>query len=338
MTKPATKAEQVAAGELLTISPERPSALKEGKAGGLTLHDALERWYTSLQASESVKSLRTIDAYRYATDKLVSSVGSQTPLEAVQPESLETLLASLKTAGASAATRQAVYRPIRTFLKWCVKRGHLSVSPAEEVDAPKVPAQPIEFVTDAEWSAILATTESKSRWAFRARRDRAVLLMLATTGARLSEVAGLQVGEVDLEARSLLVHGKGGKDRVLPLLPEAHEAVSTYLRLERPRSPYSSTSDALWLASRGVLTPNGLAQMVAERGEAAGITKRRVHPHELRHRAIAGWLRAGMPDTLVMALSGHSTHAMLARYGAATRQEDAMAYLRSLAASAASAP
>jgi len=176
---------------------------------------------------------------------------------------------------------------------------------------------------------MLKTTEHRTRWAFRPRRDRAILLMLATTGARLSEVADLKVSDVSSRLDTFTVMGKGGKERVLPLLPEAADALRAYLTLERPRSPYSA-STALWLAYRGDMSSNGLAQMVAARGYEAGV-KRRVHPHELRHRAIASWLRAGMPDALVMSLSGHSTHSMLQRYGAHTRSEDAMAYLRALA-------
>jgi integrase len=70
---------------------------------------------------------------------------------------------------------------------------------------------------------------------------------------------------------------------------------------------------------------------VAERGKEAGLT-RRVHPHELRHRFVAKALAGGMPGPLVMALSGHSTPSMLNRYGAHTRSEDAMAFLRGMAA------
>jgi integrase len=155
--------------------------------------------------------------------------------------------------------------------------------------------------------------------------------MLATTGARLSEVADLKVGDVSLNEQRFVVRGKGGKDRVLPLLPEAAEALRAYLTLEWPRNAYSASTEALWLAPRGVLTSNGIAQMLAERGRLAGV-QRRVHPHELRHRAVATWLRAGMPDSLVMALTGHSTPTLVQRvYGTHNRPEAAMAFLRGIA-------
>jgi site-specific recombinase XerD len=146
-------------------------------------------------------------------------------------------MAALKAAGQSPGGRAVVYRPIRTFFRWCVARELLQVSPAEKVAPPIVKAQPLVFVTDDEFDRILKTTVTRSRWAFRARCDRAILLMLTTTGARLSEVAEVRVHDLELDSGTFTVHGRGGKDRALPMLPDAREALTTYLRLERPRNP-----------------------------------------------------------------------------------------------------
>lgn len=304
----------------------------------LTLGDALDQWDTYLRGSDRIGSPRTIDSYRYGTGKLAARLGDVFPLAEVIPQHIEALMADLKASGMAPGGRMGVYRPIRTFFRWCVKRELLTVSPAEKVEAPKVRVQPVEFVTDDEWKAILATCQTRSRWAFRPRRDLAILQVLGTTGARVSEVAGLTLGDVELSgaAGQFIVHGKGGKDRLLPLLPEAATALNAYLTFERLRSPFSGASDRIWLTSRGPLTANGIAQMVAERGKAAGIA-RRVHPHELRHRFVAGALRDGMPGPLVMALSGHSTPSMLNRYGAFNRSQDAMDMLRELHARRATA-
>jgi site-specific recombinase XerD len=296
-----------------------------------SLGSSLDQWVTYLQSSDRIGSPRTIDAYLYALNKLVARVGADYRLGDVTSSDIEGLMGDLKGAGMSAAGRSAVYRPIRTFFRWAVKRHLLDTSPAERVEGPVVKVQPVEFVTDTEWKAVLGTCVTRSRFGFRPRRDLAILLMLATTGARLSEVAGLTLGDVDMDAGTILVHGKGGKDRLLPLLPDAKGALTEYLTRERPRSPYSGVSDRLWLTSRGPLTANGIAQLLAERGKAAGLT-RRLHAHELRHRFVAGALRDGMPGPLVMALSGHSTPSMLQRYGQWGRVQDAHDMLRELAA------
>lgn len=301
-------------------------------AASLTLHDALDRWYTYLRGSDRIGSPRTLVAYQYATDKLVNRLTATTPLTEVTASGIESMLADLREAGLSAAGRMAVYRPCSTFFRWCVKRGYLSVSPMGDIEPPKVKVKDIEHVNEAEWTAILRTCGSRSRYNFRGRRDLAILTILGSTGARVSEVANLKVGDIDFASGTILVHGKGGKDRLLPILPDTESALTTYMRHERPRSPYASTS-FLWVGPKGAVTASGIAQMCAERGKAAGV-QRRVHPHEFRHRFIARAMAKGMPGPLVMALSGHSTPAMLNRYGSFNRQQDAMDMLREMAARA----
>jgi len=112
---------------------------------GITLGAALSRWHTHLQASDRIGSQRTIDAYLYGVRFLADSVGSHRPLADVTTEDIEALLGSLKRAGKSAGGRAVVFRPIRTFFRWCVARDLLDRSPAERVGAPKAPATPVEF-------------------------------------------------------------------------------------------------------------------------------------------------------------------------------------------------
>ena len=325
LARPLTKAAQAAT----TRQPEPGEQSSSSTSNSTTLGEALARWSDHLQTSERIRSQRTIDAYLYGVGFLVRAVGTDSPLSSVQPESIERLLADLKRSGKSAGGRALVFRPIRTFFRWAVDRDLLSSSPANRVAAPKAPAIPIQTIAEDEFGAILKTTEHRTRWAFRARRDRAVLLLLWTTGARLSEIAGLRCDDIDTTAGTFIVHGKGSKDRVLPLLPSTAHALDEYLRLERPRSAYSA-SPALWLAPRGALTSNGIAQLVAERGRMAGI-ERRLHPHMFRHSFVKRALALGMSDSLVMSLSGHTTPSMLQRYGADRRSEDAMAMWRRLA-------
>lgn len=310
------------------LSPPAPLATSQSPAAiGLSLGAALDRWYVYLDGSDRIGSKRTITSYKYATGKLVAHVGDNYSLERIGSDDIESLLTDLKRGGMSPAGRMAVFRPIRTFFGWTVRKGMLEASPVEGVEPPKVKVEPVKFVDEAQWAAILATCQSRSRHDFRAVRDRAVLLMLATTGARLSEIAGLERADVNLAADTVLIrHGKGDKERLLPLLPDAKEALLQYLTRGRPRSPWASTPP-LWLSTKGAMTPSGIAQMLHERARTAAVP-RRVHPHELRHRFIARAMAKGMPGPLLMALSGHTTPAMLSRYGAYTRTEDAMRMLR----------
>lgn len=300
-----------------------------------SLGDALAAWETYLRGSDRIGSPRTITAYQYGVGKLVAHVGADLPLKNVGQGAIESMLADLKQGGMSPAGRMAVYRPLRTFFGWAVKRGMLAASPMDGIEPPKVKVPDIAYVDDNEWAAILATCVSRNRHDFRAVRDAAILHILGSTGARVSEVANLTTRDIDLREDTILVHGKGAKDRLLPLLPDAKTALLAYLTRGRPRSALAHTSNSLWLGPKGPMTASGIAQMCAERGKAAGVA-RRVHPHEFRHRFIASTMRKGMPGPLLMSLTGHSTPAMSNRYGSFNRQQDAMAMLREFAAEKAS--
>jgi site-specific recombinase XerD len=318
LSRPATKREQASRS-----SRTRPMQA----ATALTLHGALTRWYSELAAEG--KSPKTLNIYRYATDQLVARLGPDVLLEAVCPEDITALIAATRARGVSPSTVSATFRPLRTFGLWCEAASLLDRSPVT-MKPPKVPVGVVPDIKPDQWAAILATTDTRSRWAFRARRDRAILLMLWTTGARLSEVAGLRLTDLDLPSGSFVVHGKGGKDRQLPLLQEAEASLQTYLTLERPRSANSGASDALWLSQgdTGELSANGIAQMVRTRGELAGVTG--LHPHRFRHAFVSRCFANGLSDSTIMALTGHSTHSMLSRYGQANRSQSAMDALRAI--------
>jgi site-specific recombinase XerD len=290
-------------------------------------------WERSLRAAD--KSPRTIAAYRYAVDKLIAHVGSR-PIEAITRADHEALMSALQDQGLSAASRVAVYRPLRTFWRWALAHPDVPVArdPMAGMELPRVPEKIVEFVSDDELRRILATCRPKSRHAFRAHRDEAILRVLAGSGARLAEVANLRLEDVDLFGQALRVVGKGRRERWVPLNDGALTALKRYMERERPRSPFATTTDRLWLSSAGPMTPSGIAQMLAERGKAAGIA-RRVHPHELRHRFVATTLGAGLSEGDVMALTGHRTRSMLDRYGAFTRSARAQEAYRKAAASGA---
>jgi len=148
MARPLTQAAQSSVTAQATHSLRSEETSIPNGMNGITLGAELSRWHTHLQASDRIGSQRTIDAYLYGVRFLADSVGSHRPLADVTTEDIEALLGSLKRADKSAGGRAVVFRPIRTFFRWCVARDLLDRSPAERVAAPKAPATPVEFVTD----------------------------------------------------------------------------------------------------------------------------------------------------------------------------------------------
>jgi integrase/recombinase XerC len=145
----------------------------------------------------------------------------------------------------------------------------------------------------------------------RQARARAILELLYATGIRCSELVGLDVAELDLDARLVRVVGKGRKQRIVPFGRSAHQALRTYLAL---RKPAHTNSDALFLNARGGrLTDRSVRQILARRlRETAAV--RRISPHALRHSFATHLLERGADLRSIQELLGHTSLSTTQRY------------------------
>ncbi|RVW08657.1 site-specific tyrosine recombinase XerD [Prescottella agglutinans] len=140
----------------------------------------------------------------------------------------------------------------------------------------------------------------------RTLRDRALLELLYSTGARISEAVGLDVDDLDTESRSVLLRGKGGKERVVPVGRPAIAAIDNYLVRGRPGLVARGTP-ALFLNARGGrLSRQSAWQVLHDAAEKAGIAVA-VSPHTLRHSFATHLLDGGADVRVVQELLGHSS-------------------------------
>jgi integrase len=187
-----------------------------------------------------------------------------------------------------------------------------------EMRPPSVPVQPVPIIPADNMSALLVACEGKR---FEDRRDRAIVLMLATTGVRAGEIMGLAVDDVDVRRGAFTVTGKGRRRRHIELLPRTAEALDRYLRVRRTHSSHGLS--ALWLGAKGRLSTSGLAQMLERRCRTAGIAP--INPHRFRHTFAHKAKALDMSDGDLMAIAGWQSPQMLHRYGASAAAERARA-------------
>jgi integrase/recombinase XerD len=195
---------------------------------------------------------------------------------------------------------------VRGFHKFAVRDGLSAADPAAGVRPPAPAKRLPKALPLADVEAILSAAGSAGTAL--AMRDRALLEVLYGTGARISEAVGLDVDDLDTVDRTVLLRGKGGKERIVPVGSYAVEAVSAYLSRARPGLVAAGKgTPALFLNARGGrLSRQSAWTVLVKAAERAGVTTD-VSPHTLRHSFATHLLDGGADVRVVQELLGHAS-------------------------------
>ena len=203
---------------------------------------------------------------------------------------------------------------LKTFYKYLSREYGIS-DPTTELTANRLPRKLPKALTISEIEILLSSTERVGD--LTALRDRAILEVLYGTGARVSEVVGLNLADLGKsmltgdEITTLKLRGKGSKERIVPLGSFAKEAIENYLVRLRPsyveKSKSSKEATALFLNSRGTrLSRTSAWQIVTDAAAATGLSGK-VSPHVFRHSYATHLLDGGADIRVVQELLGHSS-------------------------------
>ncbi|MGA7419849.1 MAG: tyrosine-type recombinase/integrase [Acidimicrobiales bacterium] len=247
------------------------------------------------------RSPKTIKGYREAAElfrEFLVRVGMPTEVDRITREHVEAFIAD-QLERWKPTTAQVRYGGPRQFFKWAVEDGEIKISPMANMGPPTIPEVPVPVpvVSDDDLKKLLKACEGNS---FEQLRDTAILRVFIDCGARLAEVTGLRVEDVDLDLKVILVVGKGKRPRAVPFGVRTAKAIEKYLRY-RARHAQAALPD-LWIGSKGRLTDSGVAQMLRRRCKDAGLEQ--LHPHQLRHTAAHNWLAMGGNEGDAMRLFG----------------------------------
>ena len=206
--------------------------------------------------------------------------------------------------GASSAARTVV--AVRGFHKFCVRDGLTESDPAAAVKPPTPAKRLPKALPLSDVEAILEAAGAPDT--VLALRDRALLEVLYGTGARISEAVGLDVDDVDTVDRTVLLRGKGSKERLVPIGSYALAAVEAWTTRGRPDLVTARTpAGALFLNSRGGrLSRQSAWAVLVKAADRAGVT-RDVSPHTLRHSFATHLLDGGADVRVVQELLGHAS-------------------------------
>lgn len=231
----------------------------------------------------------------------------------------------VQAASHTAATRARRLAAIKSFYRFLVRRKVIAVSPARRVKAPKLPQRlPRALPVDETFALIDAPTQQTVL----GMRDHAMLEMAYGCGLRVSELCGLDIDSIDRASQIVRVHGKGNKERLVPIHEVALTALAQY-EARRPELLKGKTSPALFLNFRGGrLSTRSTERHLIKHALSAGL-QRHVTPHQLRHSFATHLLGGGADIRSIQELLGHKSLSTTQRYTAVSLEQLQAVYDRS---------
>ncbi len=261
-------------------------------------------------STERNVSSHTLQAYRTDLEMfrefIAGELGPAAPVEGVTHLAVRRYLARL-TIDHAKSTLGRKLAAIRSFFKYLMREGKVRKNPAELVSTPKKEKK-IPFHLDID--EVTALVAAPAAIDILSLRDRAILETLYSSGLRVGELTGMDVGGVDLEEGLVRVLGKGGKERIVPLGSHARSAISDYLAA-RKNPPY----DAPFLvnARGGRLSSRSVGRIV-DKHILAIATMKKVSPHTLRHTFATHLLEGGADLRSIQELLGHASLSTTQKY------------------------
>ena len=222
---------------------------------------------------------------------------------------LRSWLARMRSSGAARASLARRAASARSFTGWCVRAGLSAVDAGARLTSPTANRSLPPILAAGQASSMLEPPEPTTDPAGNALqlRDQALLEVLYGTGIRVSELTGLDLGDVDRRRRMLLVLGKGAKERMVPFGVPADRAIGQWIELGRPLLTGAASGHALFLGRRGGrMDPRTVRTLVHAR-TAAVPGAPDIGPHGLRHSAATHLLDGGADLRAVQELLGHAS-------------------------------
>ena len=255
------------------------------------------------------RSERTVSAYASDIQDLLDFLGeSCKSFSEVSITDLRSWLASLKKQGASPATLARRVGAVKAFFRWLRQNGKIQTDPASKLKTPKVPKRLPETLSQDQVRVVfeaaldaLATEDSAEN-----RRDEAMLELLYSSGLRVSELCGLDIGDLDYEHSTVTVIGKGDKQRTVPVGKPAVGAIDRWLA-KRPEIATQKSGFAMFLGLRGARIDPRVVRRVVHKALEAVPEATDVGPHGLRHAMATHLLEGGADIRSVQEILGHAS-------------------------------
>ena len=285
---------------------------------------ALQQYTVYLQAERNA-SVHTLLNYRRDIEEFAAFCRDHgiESWEEVDRSTLRKWLTWLANQGFVRASIARKVTEVRSFYRFMIREKILDFNPLLAVSAPKVPRRLPNFLSHQQVESLLSCPDTSTP---QGKRDRAILELLYASGMRLSEVAGLNLSNINLNTREIRVWGKGAKERVVLMGQPAAQALRVYLSEGRPKLLKSKETPALFLnKSGGRLSVRSIDDLLQRYSHQAGLPDK-ITPHVLRHTFATHMLEGGADLRVVQELLGHSRLATTQVYTHVTQSQARKVY------------
>ncbi len=280
------------------------------------MRDQVDAFLEYLRLNEN-GSLHTVRAYESDLSQFLRFLSDQAGRRRVDltppdfdHQQIRAFLGDLHRRGNTRASVARKLAAIRAFGRYLRREGVRETDPAALVGTPKREQRLPAHLGEGEMARLLDMPDASQPLG---RRDRAILELFYASGLRLSELVGLDIGDVDLRSRVVRVLGKGGKERIIPFNKSTEAALRAWLKdwEELSRRP---AADALFLNYRGGRLSTRSVDRLVRRYVAACSTRFGISPHALRHSFATHLLERGADLRAIQELLGHARLSTTQRY------------------------
>jgi integrase/recombinase XerD len=263
--------------------------------------ELLDRYLDYLTAEKGLAP-NTVAAYRSDLVRLARALGKR-GLARARTEDVLQVLRHMRVAGSSPRSVARWIVAVRRFYFHLYTEGVIRHDPCANLETPRLWRPLPRTLSTQEVDDLLAAPDDKTP---RGLRDRAMLEVLYATGLRVSELTGLRLGDLHLDAGYVRCWGKGKKERIVPLGGESEARLQRYLAEARPRLMKGRKTDILFVNHRGgPLTRQGFWKNLKRYGTQAGV-RTSLSPHVVRHAFATHLLENGADLRSLQILLGHA--------------------------------
>lgn len=267
--------------------------------------DTLLRKYITHLRLEKGMAANSIMAYVNDIKKLFNYLSvDNTTWQEVQPETLHNFVCTLNDVGIGARSQARVLSGIKSFFSYLLLEGYINEDPTTSIEMPRLGRHLPTILTIDEINSMIESIDLTTP---EGQRNRAIIEVLYSCGLRVTELVTLRLSQLYLNDEYILVEGKGSKQRLVPISPQAINEIGLYMQYRNDLPIKPGEEDYLFLNRRGKhLSRQMVFYIIRNTCEACGIRKT-VSPHTLRHSFATHLLENGANLRAIQQMLGHES-------------------------------